>query len=85
MIVDVHDESPVAISVDSFSNALGEGDQGLAVIVRLFHESWSTADGLVPENQIYQFAISAPQAADLGRRLLELAAQAEKKMKGKPR
>lgn len=76
------DERPLAVFVDSITTALGTEAQSQTVIFRLHHKDWSRPAGLVPTNQVFQFAMNAPRAAELGRQLLELAAQAEKE-KGK--
>ena len=69
---------PLAVFIDSFNTGLGVDTQSQTVILRLYHKDWRTPGGLVPREQVHQFALNAPRAAELGRQLLELAAQAEK-------
>lgn len=82
LIVDPNDDRPVAVFVDSFTTALGDGKQSDTVILRLFHKEWKNAGPLVPRDQVHQFAMNAHRAAELGRHLLELAAQVEKESGG---
>jgi hypothetical protein len=78
IIIGVSDERPVAVFTDSFATALGEEAQADIVILRLYHADWRQDGPLVPLQQLHQFALPARRAAELGRQLLELAAQAEK-------
>lgn len=78
LIVDPDDNNPVAIFIDSTATALGIESQSGIVICRLYHKDWPTHAGVVPREQVHQFAMSARCAAVLGQQLLELAAQAEK-------
>ena len=67
----------VGVTVDSF--AAGLGDVGAdAVVIRLYLANWPTPAGLVPKDQVHQFAMPAKRAAALGQALLELAAAAER-------
>lgn len=81
LIVDASDGRLVASSVDSFVTALGEGGQANIVIFRLHHKDWAQDGPLVPPHRLHQFALHADRAAELGRQLLELAAQSEKEQK----
>lgn len=81
LIVDAGDGRLVATNVDSFKTALGEGAQADIVILRLHHRDWAQDGPLVPPQRLHQFALRADRAAELGRLLLELAAQSEKERK----
>lgn len=78
LVTDPSDDRAVAVLVDSFVTALGIDVQSQTVILRLFHKDWKKIGPLIPREQAHQFALSARRAAELGRQLLELAAQAEK-------
>lgn len=82
LIVDASDNRLVAELIDSFVVSVGEGAQADWVIFRLHHKDWEKNGPLVPQNQLHQFAIPSKEANQLGRRLLEYAAQAEKDAKG---
>lgn len=69
---------PLVVFVDSIRCALGVDAQSQTVIFRLWQTDWPMPDGLVPRERVHQFAMNASRAAELGRQLLELAAQAEK-------
>lgn len=78
LIVDAADERLVATNADSFRLALGEGAQANIIILRLYHLDWAKDGPLVPPHRLHQFALPAHRAAELGRQLLEFAAQVEK-------
>lgn len=78
LIVDAEDNRPVAVFINSFVTAMGVGSESDNVIVRLHHDSWKQSGPLIPNNQVHQFLLTARRAGELGRHLLELAAQAEK-------
>jgi hypothetical protein len=84
LIVDSADDRPVAVFVDSFVTSLGAEAQSQLVIFRLHHKDWPKSGPMVPHAQIHQFALPAHRAAELGRQLLELAAQAEKEAHPRP-
>lgn len=81
LIVDASDGRLVATNVDSFKTALGEGSQASIVILRLHHRDWAQDGPLLPPHRLHQFALRADRAAELGRLLLEMAAQSEKEQK----
>jgi hypothetical protein len=78
LIVDAGDGRLVAANADSFRLALGEGTQASIVILRLYHQDWAKDGPVVPLHRLHQFALPAHRAAELGRQLLEYAAQVEK-------
>lgn len=84
LVVDANDERPVATFIDSFASALGVGERSDVVILRLYHKNWERTGPLVPRDQVHQFALSAHRAAELGRQLLEYAAQVEKEQSCHP-
>lgn len=82
LIVDSSNNGLVAIPIDSFVTALGEGPQADLVILRLYRQEWTKEGPIVPAHRLHQFALPSHRAAELGRQLLEYAAQAEKESKG---
>jgi hypothetical protein len=78
LVTNPNDGRPLAVMVDSFVSALGTEAQSETLILRLYHKDWKKEGPLIPREQVHQFALSARRAAELGRQLLELAAQAEK-------
>lgn len=77
-LIENTDGDLVGVTVDTSITALGMGSQRDAVIFRLFHSDWPSHGGLVPRDRVHQFVLTARQAGELGRRLLELEAQAQK-------
>ncbi len=67
----------VAFHVDSFISSAGAGSQADTIIFRLYHKDQPTL-------QAHQFVMTAHRAAELGRHLLELAAQIEKEQSAPP-
>ena len=78
LFIDIEDRRPVATFADSFVTSLGTGAQASIVILRLHRKGERSLDHPVPHDRVHQFALPAHRAAELGRHLLELAAQAEK-------
>lgn len=78
IVVDSVDGRPVAVFVDTFTTGMGVEAQAETVILRLHHTDWAKDGPVVPLPKVQQFALSARRAAELGRHLQELAAQAEK-------
>jgi hypothetical protein len=78
LVIDMIDKRPVAVFVDSHVAALGQDAQSETVILRLSHLDWPKDGPGVPRDQVHQFALNAHRAAELGHRLLALAAQAQK-------
>ena len=78
LFVDATTDGLVAVFVDSFVSAMGDGPQEDFIIFRLYKKGEKSVQNPVPQAQIHQFVMPATRAAELGRHLLELAAQAEK-------
>lgn len=78
LIIDAGTGQLMATVVNAFATGLEVDTNKDWVILRLYDPEWTSHAGLVPRDQVHQFAIPAHRAGELGRQLLELEAQTEK-------